>query len=238
MFKGSRIWEEVSYKKDLAINETAILICDMWDKHWCSGAEKRVKGLAPSIAATIKVAQARGILIIHSPSGTMSFYKKYPQRQRMLNVVILRPPLGRGMTDPPLPIDDSGNGCETGEESANPPPWTRQHAAIPIAEGDVISDDGISIYSLLAKRGVKNLFVMGVHTNWCILNRPFGIKQMSNWGVRCILVRDLTDAMYDPKKAPFVSHGEGTELVVRHIERHWCPSTLSGELVTALRESK
>jgi hypothetical protein len=37
--------------------------------------------------------------------------------------------------------------------------------------------------------------------------------------------------MYNPKKAPFVSHDEGTELVVKHIEKYWCPSVLSKDLL-------
>jgi hypothetical protein len=47
---------------------------------------------------------------------------------------------------------------------------------------------------------------MGVHTNICILNRGFGIRQMTRLGFNIVLVRDLTDAMYDPRTRPFVSH--------------------------------
>jgi hypothetical protein len=52
--------------------------------------------------------------------------------------------------------------------------------------------------------------------------------------VRCVLIRDLTDAMYDPQDRPQVSHERGTELVVEYIERHWCPSTTSQVLLAAL----
>jgi hypothetical protein len=68
----------------------------------------------------------------------------------------------------------------------------------------------------------------------CILNRTFAIKQMTKW-VRCILLRDLTDAMYDPQDAPHVSHQQGTELVVEYIEKYWSPTALSEELSRALR---
>ena len=44
-------------------------------------------------------------------------------------------------------------------------------------------------------------------------------------------MRDLTDTMYNPAKAPFVSHFTGTDLVVEHIERHWCPTLTSGDLL-------
>ena len=36
-FKGSGVWQEVRLDAALSIPQTAILICDMWDKHWCSG---------------------------------------------------------------------------------------------------------------------------------------------------------------------------------------------------------
>ncbi len=49
-----------------------------------------------------------------------------------------------------------------------------------------------------------------------------------------LLARDLTDAMYDPKDAPHVPHSRGTELVVEHIEKYWCPTMTSQDLVAAL----
>ena len=50
----------------------------------------------------------------------------------------------------------------------------------------------------------------------------------------CILVRDLTDAMYNPQRAPYVSHAEGTELVIQYIEKYWCPTARSSDLMRAL----
>jgi hypothetical protein len=49
-----------------------------------------------------------------------------------------------------------------------------------------------------------------------------------------VLVRDLTDTMYDPKDRPYVPHDEGTSLVVEHIEKYWCPSTTSAELMSGV----
>jgi len=58
---------------------------------------------------------------------------------------------------------------------------------------------------------------------------------MTKWGVDCRLVRDMTDAMYDPRDRPQVSHEQGTQLVIEYIERYWCPSTTSEEILKALR---
>ena len=67
-----------------------------------------------------------------------------------------------------------------------------------------------------------------------ILNRSFAIRQMTKWGIRCILIRDLTDAMYDPQDAPYVSHERGTEMVIEHIEKYWAPTITSTDLLRAL----
>jgi hypothetical protein len=72
---------------------------------------------------------------------------------------------------------------------------------------------------------------MGVHTNMCVINRSFGIKQLVRWGLQAVLIRDLTDAMYNPAMRPYVSHREGTELVIGYIEKFWAPSVESRELL-------
>lgn len=235
-FKGSDAWREVSFQNDFPVRETAILICDMWDKHWCSGASQRVDALAKVMAPLIDEARARGIQIIHSPSEVMDFYKDTPQRRRMIEAPQAEPPVSLNLSDPPLPIDDSDGGCDTPDKFYKA--WTRQHAALQIHEEDGISDKGSEVYNFLRQKGIRNLLVMGVHTNMCVLRRSFAIKQMTNRGIRCALVRDLTDSMYDPNDRPFVPHSEGTELVVQHIEKYWSPSLLSTDLLRALREQK
>jgi len=57
---------------------------------------------------------------------------------------------------------------------------------------------------------------------------------MTRLGFEVVLARDLTDAMYDPRTRPFVSHARGMELVIEHIERMWCPSILSEDLTRVL----
>jgi nicotinamidase-related amidase len=235
-FKGTPEWQEAYLATTLPVARTAVLICDMWDNHWCTGATRRVGALATRMEPVIEAARAHGIQIIHSPSEVMDFYKGAPQRLRMLAVPKLDPPGLAALSDPPLPIDDSNGGCDTPDKFYKA--WTREISTIRIAPEDVISDNGAEIYSFLRARGIENLLVMGVHTNMCVLNRSFAIKQMTKWGVRCALVRDLTDSMYNPNDRPFVAHDRGTELVIEHIEKYWAPTVLSSELVNALAEAK
>ena len=41
----------------------------------------------------------------------------------------------------------------------------------------------------------------------------------------------------DPREKPYVSHTRGTELIVEHIEKYWCPSILSDDLTRVARGS-
>jgi len=230
-FKGAGDWREVRVPQRLTTEKTAAIVCDMWDKHWCRGATERVNGLVKEMAPFLEAARKRGIQIIHAPSETMPFYQDAPQRKRMLSIGKVDPPAPLSLIDPPLPIDDKGGGCDTQDQFYKA--WTREHPGLRIDAADVISDSGPEIYSFLRERGIQTLLVMGVHANMCILNRTFAIKRMTALGIRCILVRDLTDAMYNPQDSPHVSHDAGTQLVIEHIEKYWCPTTTSADLLRA-----
>lgn len=236
LFKGSNDWRETRVDFALDPKKTALIICDMWDKHWCSGATARVGPLAKKAAPVVAAAREKGILIIHAPSDTMDSYTDSPQRKAIQQLTKIDPPSVVPSFDavPKLPIDDSDGGCDTQSDKFYKA-WTRQHSGIPIDPRDLISDQGSEVYTALKLRGIETLLVMGVHTNMCILNRTFAIKQMTKWGIRCILLRDLTDSMYDPQDRPFVPHDQGTQLVIEHIEKYWAPSVLSGQLTAALR---
>ena len=232
-FKGQDRWDEAVLVQDLRPQETALIICDMWDNHWCQAAARRCAALAQKMEPVLAAARKRGVTIIHAPSECMDFYKDAPQRQRMAALPRVTPPKPLELTDPPLPIDDKDGGCDDPQPAKPFRAWTRENPALTIADEDLISDKGEEVYSLLRQRGLKTLLICGVHTNMCVCNRSFAIKQMTRWGVPCVLIRDLTDSMYSPKKAPFVAHEEGTERVVEHIEKYWCPSALSSDLLPA-----
>jgi type 1 glutamine amidotransferase len=44
-------------------------------------------------------------------------------------------------------------------------------------------------------------------------------------------MRDMTDTMYDPHSAPYVSHFAGTDLMVEHVEKYVCPTVTSDQLL-------
>ena len=224
---------------------TALIVCDMWDQHWCRGAARRVEELAGPMNELIKDARKRGVFIIHAPSTTVNFYEGTPQRKRaqQAKAVQTSAPLATierwgtawcypdDKREPAIPIDDTDMGCDCATKCEIVPPWTRQIKTIEIAEDDAITDNGQETFNLLAERGIDQVIILGVHLNMCVLGRPFAIRQLVAQGKKVLLVRDMTDTMYHSKMKPFVDHFSGTDLMVTHVEKYWCPTIESTDFM-------
>lgn len=225
-------------------SETCIIICDMWDDHYCKLAAQGVSVMSPIMNRVVSKAREHGVMIIHAPSGTLDVYKDTPCRKRMQEAKAAKAPVPLEgwchldpKREPPLPVDTSKCSCDDPVVGAAVRKFSKQHPGLDIIGYDGISDSGQEIYNFLVQEGIANVVLMGVHTNMCVLVRPFGIRQMVKLGKNVVLARDLTDAMYDPRQPPYVSHARGTELVVEHIERYWCPSILSKDLMRVVKGS-
>ncbi len=232
-------------------SETAIIVCDMWAEHPCKMAELRVGRMAPRMNRVLSLARDQGVAIVHAPSSGIKYYEETPYRARMKEAKHAEPPVPiqgwchlNSDHEPPLPIDDSVKrgeaivrACDDPEPKHYPNSDRHQHPAIKMIGYDGVSDNGQEIYNFLEQEERENIVLMGVHTNMCILGRPFGIRQMTYLGKNVALCRDLTDALYDPRDRPYVSHARGTELVIEHIETHWCPTLLSESLTKVIAGS-
>ncbi|MCL2624212.1 MAG: isochorismatase family protein, partial [Planctomycetaceae bacterium] len=226
-------------------HETAIIICDMWDRHWCQGATSRVAEMAPRMNEVITVARDQGVTIVHAPSDTLKYYEDHPARKRAQQVrtagIETRLGRGQGLLDTEIestwPIDQSDEGCDCTPTCPLGPPWPWKHqievlpTGVPVltinADSDLISDSGVEIGSYFVEKGIKNVILMGVHTNMCVIGRSFGLRNMVRLGMNVVLMRDLTDTMYNSKSAPFVSHYTGNSLIQEYIETYVCPSMVS-----------
>src|SRR5947209_6188948 len=67
--KGSGAWKEETQEVIWNASETAIIICDMWDDHYCKSAAERVADMAPRMNAVLTAARNHGATVIHAPSG-------------------------------------------------------------------------------------------------------------------------------------------------------------------------
>ena len=50
-------------------------------------------------------------------------------------------------------------------------------------------------------------------------------------GKHVVLMRDMTDTMYNPQRWPFVSHQQGTELFIAHVEKRICSTITSDQFI-------
>lgn len=234
--------------------DTAIIVCDMWDSHHCVNAVRRVGELSPRMNALLGNLRERGSTIIHAPSGCMNAYTDSPARMRAEKTkpaTNVPADIGKwcdqitSESACPYPLDQSAGGedddlVEHAQWAAtlkangrNPrAPWLKQTEALTIdQQRDYISDSGPEIWSILEDRQIKHVAIVGVHTNMCVLGRPFGLRQLASHGKQVALIRDMTDTMYDPRCWPFVSHFSGTDLIVDHIERLVCPTFTSDDIL-------
>jgi nicotinamidase-related amidase len=245
--------ERITWKPE----KTAIIVCDMWDDHWCKSASRRVGEMAPALNAMLNAARAKGIFIIHAPSSVVDFYKNTPQRNLAQKAPFAKAPIKLstsprwgtawcwtdGKREGVLPIDDSDMGCSCkGEKCEIREAWKRQNKLIDMVKGDALTDNGQETYNLLAERQIDNVILCGVHLNMCVLGRPFAIRQMVKLGKNVALMRDMTDTMYNPERPPGVDHFTGTDLVIEHVEKFWCPSftstDITGEEAFRFKEDK
>ncbi|KLU03070.1 putative signal peptide and transmembrane protein [Rhodopirellula islandica] len=234
--------------------ETAIIVCDAWDYHHCFNAVGRLNEMAPTMNRVIAEARRRGVTIIHSPSDCVDFYKDSPARKR----AVIAPAATNlpkeieswcytipAEEDAEYPVDQSDGGEDDDpkehaewaaklESIGRDPkrPWQRQLDTIEIDESvDFITDQGDEVWNVLESKNIDNVILLGVHTNMCVLGRPFGLRQMARNGKKVVLMRDMTDSMYNPMMWPYVSHFEGTRRVISHIERYVCPTMTSDQLI-------
>ena len=183
--EGSGRYHSLSEAKSWKAEETAIVICDMWNDHYCRNAARRVGEMAPRMNEVIKKARQQGVLIIHAPSGCMEKYADTPQRKLAQAAPKVKTDGALGSwcyldpnSEAPMPVG-VGQPCDDeGELREAIRFFDRQIETLEIVEGDAVSDSA-EVYYLMKQRGIKNVIIMGVHTNMCVLGRPFGIRQMN-----------------------------------------------------------
>jgi nicotinamidase-related amidase len=170
----------------------------------------------------LKEARRKGSIIIHSPSDCMPAYEGHAARQRAIETPAanVQPAdiefwcskiPAEELAVYPIDQSDGGDDDEPTEHAKwaselktlgrNPGlPWKAQNAKIDINEQlDFVSDKGDEVWNILEARGIKNVILVGVHTNMCVLGRPFGLRQLARNGKNVVLMRDLTDCMYNPQ---------------------------------------
>jgi hypothetical protein len=84
---------------------------------------------------------------------------------------------------------------------------------------------------MMQAKGIKHVIGMGHATNMCLLGKDSGMNTWLERGINTVSVGDLTEAMYSPIDAPYVSREEATRIMVEYIEKFLCPTINSDQVL-------
>ena len=73
--KDSGRYHRLQRSENWKPEQTAIIVCDVWDYHHCLNAVKRLEEFAPRLNNLLKQARSQGVTIIHAPSDCMPAYQ-------------------------------------------------------------------------------------------------------------------------------------------------------------------
>ncbi|MCZ0932189.1 MAG: hypothetical protein OXJ52_03440 [Oligoflexia bacterium] len=223
--------EEKRYDKRLKWNpsKTAIIVVDMWDKHWCLPSEKMAVLLAKKIDPFLSLLRDKGVQVFFAPSGTTQFYadtanyKRVKKFKRLFQEKLDWFYIFKDEPNMPLKI-----GCEDKGRNLGTDPWTKQSQFLKIKENDLISDNATDIINILMNKRVNLVLYAGAHSNGCVVSQPFGMRNLKKKGFQVALIRDLTDS-FTQKNRLFPFQKERNKIIIDHIESYIAPTIHSSQ---------
>lgn len=233
------MWKKVTSNREIPANEVALVICDMWNSSCFRCVRDRTEEFVPRIDRVVRYLRESGVVIIHEPTFTIDkFYRNTESWKRAKSIPKIGLPKPKETKIQPHPIDSldslkisSELDCDTGETEAGQA-FNKQHEGIHIDHStDFIMEDCSTMYSLMKHRSITLILLLGFHINKCILLNRIGIINMVKFGINVVLLRDLTDVAYNPRKIPYVDHDTALQLMIEYIEKFWCPTISSEELL-------
>ncbi len=235
---GQRVMEKVK----VVPVRTAVVVIDMWDRHWCKTFTARVANMVPRMNLTIAAARKLGLQVVWAPSDVVAFYKDYPQRKAMM--AIPGHPEPKVVAFNPAAPPEGLDCCECGPDRPckNAHVWTRQQAGLDIADEDLIGDSNNAqeLFNLCEARGIDTLIYLGVASNMCVCHRAFGMLNARRHGFRVIFVRDLVEAITANGVHPATKRGDwnftpakGSARTEHYLEQEVAPSIQSRQLLAA-----
>ena len=215
--RGMETWEP---------KKTAIIVCDMWDAHHCLNAVRRGRGNGPAHEPGAGKGPVHGRA--HHPRPV----ELHGGLQGLSGPQIGPDALRRQPIFPRTSASGAHKIPERGEGQISHRPDRRRRGRRPGRARRVArqaDQDGPQSQGPLEEangrpqdlrsgrhqrfrrrdleparrhRGINNVILLGVHTNMCVLGRPFGLRQMAKNGKNVVLMRDMTDTMYNPTAGP------------------------------------
>ena len=219
----------------LPVEQTALVLVDMWDNHFIeSWLERAVQITKEKVAPALEAARAAGLTIVHATSPPVA--EQFEQLKRHVPPVPSPPPA--------WPPDNfrsrQGEYAAFRGPRAQPPGIPNldrlgMSPHIDVQDGEFVVATGEQLHALLAERGILHLVYAGFATNWCILNRDYGMRAMAGRGYNMILLREATAGVEFPDT---VAKGLATEMAVREVEQQLGFSAANADFLAACAAAK
>lgn len=218
----------------LPLEQTALVLVDMWDNHfiesWLERAERITREMVVPVLAA---ARTVGLTVVHAPSPPVA--EQFEQLKRHAPPVPSASPAW-----PPAEFRSrQGEYAVFRGPRAQPPGIPNidrlgMSPHIEVRDGEFVVATGEQLHVLLAERGILHLVYAGFATNWCILNRDYGMRAMAGRGYTMILLREATAGVEFPDT---VAEGLATEMAVREVEQQLGFSAANADFLAACAAS-
>eukprot|EP00163_Fabomonas_tropica_P021420 TRINITY_DN37477_c0_g1_i1.p1 TRINITY_DN37477_c0_g1~~TRINITY_DN37477_c0_g1_i1.p1 ORF type:complete len:377 (-),score=31.89 TRINITY_DN37477_c0_g1_i1:7-1137(-) len=232
--RGSKVTDQY-----LLARETAIVVVDVWKQHWCPEWSRTATELAKRISATCDCAREAGVTITWTPThGGQRYHAEHP----LFKKIDQAPESGdrdyfrtngfpkNGFPTLPQGMHELNVKCPS-KKQANIPGLS---PVLHIDNRDGINVEPRKVNNWWKSKGIKNIVVMGVHANACLLSK-MGTRYWHLMKYNVYIVRDLVEPTYNQAQQGRFPHSKdfqtAIDTIVRYHEKHYAASISSSELI-------
>lgn len=216
----------------LPLAQTALVLVDVWDNHFIeSWLERAGRVTAEGVVPVLVAARAAGMMVVHAPSPPIA--ENYEQLKRFAPVE----PSGPADWPPAEFRARAGEYAAFRGPRSQPPgipsiPELGMSPLVEVLAAEYVVATGDQLHEVAREQGIVHLIFAGFATNWCILNRDYGMRAMARRGYNMILLRDATAGVEFPDT---VDTCFATEMAIREVEQQLGFSAANADFFAACK---
>ena len=220
----------------MPVDQTALVLVDLWNDHFIdSWIERASTVLKNSVLPAIEAARSAGLTVIHGPCPEVAIQYEQVKQHRT-------PKPGHQPTWPPPEFRRREGAYHTyrGPRDQYPgirdiPETRRMSDLVEVGDDDIVIATGQQLHDYLKSEKILHLIYAGFATNWCVINRDYGVKDMRGRGYNVVLLRDATTGVEFPDTLDQLF---ATELAIREVEQKYGFSVSNEDFFAACDSAK
>jgi nicotinamidase-related amidase len=218
--------------------QAALVLVDVWSTHYIDSWLNRATQITQQkIVPLIEAARNTGVTVIHAPSPRVvesHHPENMPPKQESSSAQPQEwPPSNfRGLYRP----NEFGRNKEPRLDEAHTRYVTElkiSNLSKPLPDEPIIAT-GEQLHQTLSERKILHVFYAGFATNWCVINRDYGLISTCQKGYNVILLRDATTGV---EFHDSVDQLTATEIAIREIETKYAWSTTTDDFIVASKDT-